>query len=52
MEDKLLLFLIKEVVSQPLKGKSCKANINIPQKETRLLWRLVYSYITTLMDLY
>ena len=30
MEDKLLLFLVKEVAGQPLKGKSRKADINVP----------------------
>ena len=52
MEDKLLLFLIKEIINQPLKGKSYKANIDVPQEETQLLWRSVHSYIITLIDLY
>jgi len=30
MEEKLLLFLVKEVVGQPLKVKSCKASNDVP----------------------
>jgi len=35
-EDKLLLFLIKEVVNRPLQSQSRKADGNVPLSETRL----------------
>lgn len=51
-EDKLLLFLVEEVVHRPLRSRSRKAAEDTPLSETRLSWRLVRSYITAITDLY
>ena len=52
MEEKLLLYLVEEVASWPLKAKSHKTGNNMPQDETQLAWRSIYSYVTAIMDLY
>lgn len=51
-EDKLLLFLVEEVVHRPLRVRSKKAAAEVPLEETRLSWRSVRSYITAVTDLY
>jgi hypothetical protein len=51
-EDKLLLFLVEEVVDRPLRLRSRKAAGDTPLSETRLSWRSVRSYITAVTDLY
>ncbi|KAL2140333.1 hypothetical protein VTI28DRAFT_3977 [Corynascus sepedonium] len=51
-EDKLLLFLVEDVVNRPLKTRSPKIDKNVPQERTRLAWRSVCSYITAITDLY
>ncbi|KAF2178632.1 hypothetical protein K469DRAFT_331606 [Zopfia rhizophila CBS 207.26] len=51
-EDKLLLFLVEEVTSRPLKVKSRKAADDVLHEETRLSWRSVRGYVTALTDLY
>ena len=51
-EDKLLLFLVDEVVHRPLRSRSQKAAQDTPLSETRLAWRSVRSYITAVTDLY
>ena len=51
-EDKLLLFLVEEVVHRPLRLRSRKAASDTPLSETRLAWRSVQSYITAITDLY
>jgi hypothetical protein len=51
-EDKLLLFLVEEVVHRPLRSRSRKAAEDTPLSETRLSWRSVRSYITAITDLY
>lgn len=51
-ENKLLLFLVEEVATRPLKAKSSKADDGVPWKETRLSWRSVRGYVTALTDLY
>ena len=50
-EDKLLLFLVEEVVNRPLRSRSRKANGDVPFSETRLAWRSVRTYVTALTDL-
>lgn len=49
-EDKLLLFLVEEVVDRPLRSRSRKAASDIPLSETRLAWRSVRSYITAITE--
>ncbi|KAK4239207.1 hypothetical protein C8A03DRAFT_14388, partial [Achaetomium macrosporum] len=51
-EEKLLLFLVEEVVDRPLRLRSRKAAKDTPLSETRLSWRSVRSYITAVTDLY
>jgi len=51
-EDKLLLFLIKEVVNRPLQSQSRKADGDVPLSETRLTWQSVQTYVTTITNLY
>lgn len=51
-EDKLLLFLVDEVTSRPLRARSRKAAAEVPLSETRLSWRSVRSYVTAITDLY
>ena len=51
-EDKLLLFLVDEVVHRPLRSRSQNAAQDTPLSETRLAWRSVRSYITAITDLY
>ena len=51
-EDKLLLFLVEEVVYRPLRSRSRKAAEDTPLSETRLAWRSVRSYIMAVTDLY
>ena len=51
-EDKLLLFLVEEVVNRPLRSRSRKADGDVPLSETRLAWRSVRTYVTAITDLY
>jgi hypothetical protein len=51
-EDKLLLFLVEEVVHRPLRSQSRKAAKDTPLSDTRLVWQSVRSYITAITDLY
>ncbi|PHH86043.1 hypothetical protein CDD83_10835 [Cordyceps sp. RAO-2017] len=51
-EEKLLLFLVKEVAGRPLKVRSRKAASDTRQDETRLAWRSVRTYVTAITDLY
>ncbi|KAK4206867.1 short-chain dehydrogenase, partial [Rhypophila decipiens] len=51
-EDKLLLFLVEDVVNRPLRSKSRKADRDVPLSETRLAWRSVRTYVTAITDLY
>ena len=51
-EDKLLLFLVKEVADRPLRAKSKKADPDTPQEAIQLAWRSVRSYVTAVTDLY
>jgi len=51
-EDKLLLFLVEDVVNRPLRSRSRKADGDIPLSETRLAWRSVRTYVTAITDLY
>jgi centromere DNA-binding complex CBF3 subunit-like protein/transcriptional activator of glycolytic enzymes GCR1 len=51
-EDKLLLFLIEDVVGRPLRMKSRRAADEIPLHKTRLSWRSVRGYVTAITDLY
>ncbi|KAF2265162.1 hypothetical protein CC78DRAFT_579568 [Lojkania enalia] len=50
-EDKLLLFLVEEVAGRLLRAKSWKVPGDVPQDETRLSWRSVYTYVTAIADL-
>ena len=50
-EDKLLLFLVEEVVHRLLRLRSRKAAKDTSLIETRLAWRSVRSYITAITDL-
>jgi len=51
-EDKLLLFLVEEVVDRPLRSRSRKADRAVPLSQTRLSWRSVRTYVTAITDLY
>jgi hypothetical protein len=51
-EDKLLLFLVEEVTSRPLRAKSRKVGGDVPQGQTRLSWRSVRAYVTAITDLW
>ncbi|OCK76547.1 hypothetical protein K432DRAFT_408085 [Lepidopterella palustris CBS 459.81] len=51
-QDKLLLFLVKDVTNRPLKAKSRKAADKVLPYNTQLLWRSVRSYVTAVTDLY
>ncbi|KAM7192130.1 hypothetical protein V8F33_008555 [Rhypophila sp. PSN 637] len=51
-EEKLLLFLVEDVVNRPLRSKSRKADGDVPLSETRLAWRSVRTYVTAITDLY
>lgn len=51
-EDKLLLFLVEEVVDRPLRSRSRKADGDVPLSATRLAWRSVRTYVTAITDLY
>ena len=51
-EDKLLLFLVEDVTSRPLRIRSRTAASSTPHTESRLAWRSVRSYVTAITDLY
>ena len=51
-KDKLLLFLVKEITSQPLQSRSRTAAAGTPYTESRLAWRSVCAYVTAITDLY
>jgi hypothetical protein len=51
-KDKLLLFLVEEVTERPLRTRSRRIAAGTPLEDTRLAWRSIQGYISTLFDLY
>ena len=51
-EDKLFLFLVKDITSRPLRIRSYTAASNTPYIKSRLAWRSVHLYVTAITDLY
>ena len=52
MEDKLLLFIVNRVANRPLRRKSRKVDQSVPLDQTKLSWRSVRGYVTTITSLY
>jgi hypothetical protein len=51
-EEKLLLFLVQDVTSRPLRRRSRRADSSVSLQDTQLAWRSVRSYVTAATDLY